>query len=621
MSGGGGSRTGPCTALTVALLALAAVLSGCVSIPASGPVETGRTLDGSTREPRRSFNLPGPASGDGPVAVVRGFLRAAPDFSRDHSVARSFLTRDKRTTWRPDSPVVVHDAEINRLPMRVTSADLDAGASQETGQVPPGTRSAASSTAAAPDPPVAASPGSQVSVEVELPVVARIDDAGEYLPSPTGEVQLFTFHLVAEEGEWRITNPARGVAISRSDFQTTFTATPLYFRDSTGRYLVPDVRWFPVGSPPSAVVAALLEGPSSWLGPAVTTGAPSGTELSATGVRSDGETLVVDLNLRAKEAAPEQRQVLFTQLRTTLREASRTMDFLAGDVRVTVEEARFEVPLEAVDPPRPVSFGEADRRPVALDGQNRINRLNATLATPVADLPALPADADRPGVSPVGETYAVLAEGLTRLILVTPGRGAQPRLLAAPLTPPSFDVQGWVWTSPQASKGVLHALRVVTGPGGRDGRIEVAAPWLRGYQVSTLRISPEGARALVVARHQGRSVVYVAGVMRDGDGTPRALTDPPLRVARDLATVRDASWRGEDLLSVLGTRAAGAPQRVWAAQIGGETVEGILAPDVLAITAGDDPYALWAQTPAGAVYQSGAALLALPGLRWPALPG
>ncbi|MFZ0161934.1 MAG: hypothetical protein WAL50_23130, partial [Kineosporiaceae bacterium] len=91
-----------------AALAVMSVLTGCVSIPAEGPVQPGRALVDAQRPPRVQFYAFGPAQGDSPVGVVRGFLRAAADFSVDHNVARSFLTADKRTTWRPVSPVIVY---------------------------------------------------------------------------------------------------------------------------------------------------------------------------------------------------------------------------------------------------------------------------------------------------------------------------------------------------------------------------------------------------------------------------------------------------------------------------------------------------------------------------------
>ncbi len=604
------------------LLVVAALVAGCVSIPASGPVVTGRTLDGNTREPRRSFYASGPSSGDSPVAIVDGFLRAAADFSRDHSVARSFLTPDQQKTWRPTTPVVVYDSAPSRLEIRQTEVLTSATAAAAVPPPAPAAAAPSGSPSPSSEPAPEPVPGARVTVEVEVPVLARIGEGGIHTPTAPGEVQVLAFYLTAVGGQWRITNPADGVVISRSDFQYTFADVPLYFRDRTGSYLVPDIRWFPVTSAPSVVVDALLDGPVGWLNAAVTTGAPSGTALTATGVRSDGDTLVVDLTIRAKEGAPEQRRVLLAQLQATLREASRSLYFVADDVRVTVEEARFEVPSAATAPALP-GIADADLRPVALDQDNRINRVLATRGSPVPDLPALPGDVSRPAASPDGATYAVLTDQRTRLVTMSSAAAPRVVLRDVGLTAPSFDVHGWLWTSPQANTGVVYAVSPSAAPtaGGQDSLLRVAAPWLRGYQVTTLRISREGARALVVAGHQGRSLAYVCGVVRDENGVPASLTDPPLQLVRDLVTAQDASWLGADEVSVLGVRLGGGERRVWVSQVGGDVIEGIPLPDAVSITTRESPDALWVQTRSGAAYRSGAALLPMPGLRWPAVPG
>ncbi len=611
----------------VAMIVLA-MLGGCVSIPASSPVMTGRTLDGNVREPRRLFNAPGPAADAPPIEIVRGFLRAAQDFGQDHSVARSFLTSDKRTTWRPDAPVVVHEQEVSKLPMRqaypgqTATATPAPSASATTGAAPSGSVTGSPSSAPS-TPPASDRPSLDVglvTVEAEIPVVARIDADGVFQPARADDVQLLTFHLRVENGQWRITDPADGIVISRSDFEATFTDVQLYFRDRTGSFLVPQTRWFPITSGPATVVQALLHGPSNWLSAAVTTGAPTGTELTATGVRNEGTTLVVDLTIRAKEGVPEQRQVLSAQLRATLREAARSMDFVADDVRITVEQARFEVPLEAAEPPRLVPE-VSDRLPVALDEDNRITRLTRGNSSPVEGLPAFSVDSSHPAASPDGQTYALLGAKGTRVISVRPGELPRIWSRGEAMTAPSFDVAGWLWSAPIDNAGSVRAFHVPrASAGSAEDAVRVAVPWLGGYQVRSLRVSPEGARALIVADHQGRSAVFVTGVVRGEDGVPQALTDP-LQLIGDLSLARDGSWLGSDRVSVIGVRRPDTQQRVWISQIGGEVTEGIDASQMLSLSTRTDPDTLWAQTTTGVAYQSGAGLVPMSGLRWPALPG
>ncbi len=608
---------------------VAATLTGCVSIPGEGPVEPGRTLVDAQRPPRVQFQAFGPAQGDSPIGIVRGFLRAAADFSLDHNVARSFLTADKRTTWRPVSEVIVYRGSAGTVNVAQTAAWAGANAAPtlsppSTASPPPTSPAAtlgpsASAVAATPSavrivPTPQPVPGAQVTVTVTTPVVARILDGGAYQASDPGDIAVTTFHLTVVEGQWRIRDPADGVLISLSDFSATFGDVPLYYPELTGRWLVPDVRWFPLTSSPTVVVDALLEGPSAWLEDAVTSGALSGTELTANGVRNSGGSTVIDLKRRALEASPTQRQVLLVQLRATLAESARVLSFAVGEVTVTVEQARYEIPQNTAAMPRPAEELGLDARPVVLDAQNRLARLDGLRSTPVLGLPALSPDATHPAVNADGTVFAVLTAGDSTMVTLSSQQAPRGQIKAGTLTAPSFDSSGWVWTSPTQSAGTVYAVRGTQ-------RIPLPARWLAGYQVRSVRISREGARALVVAGRSGRSYAFVTGVVRDETGRPTGFTDPPLRLVSDLSGARDGAWLDARRIAVLGTRAEAAEQRVWLVQIGGEVAAGVAAPDALTIAVGSNQYELWVQTADGAAYQAGADFPRLPGVRWPAVPG
>ncbi|MBK8077432.1 MAG: GerMN domain-containing protein [Kineosporiaceae bacterium] len=451
-------------------------------------------------------------------------------------------------------------------------------------------------------------------MHLQVDAAARVDGAGIYQPSPSGDVAEVTVHLVAIEGEWRISDPADGVLISEDDFQATFADVPLYFPDPTGRWLVPDVRWFPVTSVPSVVVTALLEGPSRWLRQAVITPAPTGTALTAVGVRVGGGLLTVDLNRQALQATPPQRQMLAAQLQATLTESARVLEFTTGQLALTVDRARFEVTQLAAPAPRPADEAPLDSRPVVLDDQNRLARVEGAKPVVVPGLAALGSDATRPAVSSDGTVFAVLTRGGTTLTTLSAGAAPQPQVEAPGLTAPSFDPYGWVWTSPAASSGTLTAIR-----GTRQ--LRVPAPWLAGFTVASVRLSREGARAIVVAHRGRRSYIFVAGVARDGTGTPVSLAGTPLLVATDLQSVRDAAWLDARRMMVLAAAPPATQTQVFTVEIGGKTSGGIAAPGGLSLTVGGSVNDLWVQTDQGVRYQSGGGLIALPGVRWPAMPG
>ena len=601
-------------------LALTAALTGCVSIPGQGPVEPGRTLVDAQRPPRVQFKAFGPAQGDSPVGIVRGFLRAAADFSLDHNVARSFLTADKRTTWRPVSPVIVYRGSAGTVDIAQTAASAARGAAPTTspasGQpagtpsVPP--TSAASSSAAIATPSALA--GAQVTVTVTVPVLARIRDGGAYQASEAGDVEVTTFHLAAIEGQWRISDPVDGVLISTTDFSATFGDVPLYYPELTGRWLVPDVRWFPLTSSPTVVIDALLRGPSAWLQGAVTSGALSDTRLTANGVRNAGGATVIDLNRRALDSSPAQRQVLLAQVRATLAESARVLSFAVGELTMTVEQARYEIPQNTATMPRPAEELGLDARPVVLDAQNRLARLDGLKSTPVPGLAALSADATHPAVNADGTVFAALLAGDSTLVTLSAQQAPKAAVRAGALTAPSFDSSGWVWTSPTQSSGTVYAVR-------GSQRVSLPARWLAGYQVRSVRLSREGARALVIAARSGRSYAFVTGVVRDETGRPTEFTVPPLQLVSDLSGARDGAWLDARRVAVLGTRPEAQEQRLWLVQIGGEITVGVAAPDALTIALGSNQYELWVQATGGAAYQAGADFPRLPGVRWPAVPG
>lgn len=593
-------RTGVAAVLLVAVVGL---LSGCVSIPDDGPIVQGRALIDAQRPPRVKFYESYPITGADPARIVQGFIRAAKDFSGDHEVARSYLTPDQRTRWRPNEAVVVYRGEA-------TVTELDPSGTAASPTVP--------SPSATPSPTPSASPpapGARTTVRVEVSVAARVDGTGIYRPSEAGDVARMTLTLAAVDGQWRIQDAVDGVLISEDDFLATFADVPLYFPEATGRWLIPDVRWFPVTALPSVVISALLEGPSPWLTPAVSTGAPPGTALTAAGVRIGSGTLSVDLNRQALLATAAQRQLLSAQVQTTLTEAARVLGFPSGQLVLTVDRVRFEVPQLAAPVPQPADAVPFDGRPVVLDAQHRLARMEGTRVVPVPGLATLGEDATRPAVNADGTAYAVLTTGGTRLVTVQSDGGARSVLSnAVGLTAPSFDTYGWVWTSPVVSAGTVTAVR-----GGVV--VEVAVPWLSGYAVSTLKISREGTRALIVAHRGRRSSVLVVSLVRSADGAPRRMATAPLRLASDLPVVRDASWLDGRRVMLLAIGPGSQVERLHLAEIGGRTLAGASVVGALSLTVGVAPADAWVQTAKGAAYYSGVGLRQVAGARWPAMPG
>ena len=95
--------------LLPALLALVALLvTGCVSLPVSGPVRAGPSVPAGTDEAPYDFNPAGPPTGGPAVDIVDGFLLAMQATPQSTVVARQFLTPESRADWSPDSGTLIY---------------------------------------------------------------------------------------------------------------------------------------------------------------------------------------------------------------------------------------------------------------------------------------------------------------------------------------------------------------------------------------------------------------------------------------------------------------------------------------------------------------------------------
>jgi hypothetical protein len=605
----------------VCAIAVLSFVSACAAIPTTGPVLRGRALESDPRD-GVSVIPEGPRPGDSAEGIVTGFLRAAAGFGDDHQVARSFLTPPRRLVWRPDDSVVVYPGESSL-------------ATRETAPVRPAPQTTRDRTAPgqaagedAPRPTASPTPppdrADLARVVVKTPVEARVDSDGRYTLAPPGDKKTVTFDLVRTGDDWRISALADGILVARSDFDVTFRAYPVYFTDPGGRYLVPDLHWFPgtrdqQGSRelPTALVRALLSGPPDWLQGAAISGFPEQTRMAVAAVVVSGDVATVDLTDQARLARTRGRQLLNAQLQATLGQL-RTV----SAVKITVRQRAFDIPTgsdDSSDPAlpaaRPVADPQVDSRPVVIDQKGKLARLDGGTLQPVAGVGQLAvAGANRPAVAvDSSSAYAVLDGARQRLLLQMPGAKAETLVKAAGLTAPSFDPQGWVWTSAGGGPGYVWAA------GADTGAVKVAAAWARGYDVVALRISRDGTRAAVAVRMRGRAHLFVSGVVRDAGGRPQQL-NAPIGLVPDLAAVRDVAWAGEDQLAVLGRRAGGAEQP-WVVQIGGGVHGSSAAPGAESIAAGNGELSLMTGTANGILGRSGLRWQRVSTARWPAFPG
>ena len=225
--------TGRRRSLAVLLAVVAALTfgSGCASIPSSSRpqiIDQSVPLSSPEADVDRRYDEIVPRPGEKPEDIVRDYLRAGGSYERAHARARAYLSTDGNRNWKDVKGAVI----LEDVPYLAVSAD-----------------------------------GSKVDMIARQR--GRLDEDGAYIP---GDARYpYTFRLQKEDGDWRITNPPSGVLIEDGTFEAAYHSYEVYFLNSTRTRVVPDVRWYAAakGSLSSLLVAAIVNGPSEWLGDAV----------------------------------------------------------------------------------------------------------------------------------------------------------------------------------------------------------------------------------------------------------------------------------------------------------------------------------------------------------------
>lgn len=507
---------------TLALLVLVLVaLSGCISVPTSGPIEK---VEGQQPSCQSCVNVEvaPPAPGDDPGEIVEGYLRANATFQPNYAVARQFLTQEKASSWAPNETWIY------------------------TGQ-----------------PSVSGS-----SVKLQGALLGLLQRDRTFVTQ--NQRLSIDFKLVRENGEWRISRPPPVLLVTQFAFASFYARYDLYFLGA-GDTLVPNGIYLASLRAPasiaSALVRALLEGPSQWLAPAVRTAAPAGTTLSVDSVTITDGTARVSLSENIQTLPDRERSLLTAQLVYTLKQVVGIKEVLlqAGAVplRVTESEAGGEaVPVEG-------SFRELD--PVPFVSSEQLYAVHGRAVEKVGANADTPQPVPVPG--PLGQgRYAVdsLAVSVddTDLALVTDDRTVLRRTPTAETTlstvldgvtdllRPQFSRQNELWAV--GNQGGRQRLWVSTS----DGPVTVDAPVLEQGRVLAFRISPDGSRMALVVQRGRATTLGVARIVRSKtvtvDGWRPLDTSTPLNTA-SIDLVRDVAWSDASTLVVLGSAGRRGP--------------------------------------------------------------
>ncbi|MHA7134575.1 LpqB family beta-propeller domain-containing protein [Oerskovia turbata] len=569
--------TGTRARLAAALVATLA-LAGCAQIPTSGPVMQGDAVVQGYNAP--GLRARGPVAGDDPVRIVSGFLTAqAAGPAGNFDVAQEFLTDAE--AWDSEAQVLVYDSDLD------LTTDKDA---MKTGRV---------------------------TVTGSATVVGALDKRGVYtedVPGGAGDVPV-SFGLVRQgDGQWRIDSVADGLLLSESQFLAAFRPTRLYFPSADREVLVPDDRWFPNRSWQTSAVKETLIGPVEWLRGATAPVVPEGTRLSIEAVTSEGGVVDVRLTDAIALASPEDRAMLKAQLEATLFDAlPLTVSLYRGEDLLSTPSGGV-VPIKAVAEGPEIALAQGEV--VTLDP-------SADKATPLSP----PVQLDQVAATALAQGSdarpLVVRDGADRIVrLATKNLPDALLLEGEDLLAPSVDRFGGVWSGPRAQAGSLQVVRAdLTEPG---APVTVAAPWLAGRVVQSIRVAHDGARIAVVSADGVSTRVEVAGVLRDDEGVPTGLSEP-FRVGAPITSATQVVWADETTLAVLGTDDSEAAAAVHLVEVGGDTTRLSPVPGATSISAGDGERSVQVLTEDGTLFgrsRSGAVWeKRIEGIALPTYPG
>jgi hypothetical protein len=486
--------------LVPALAVLGALLVGCSTVPTSSPNVV------ITQAPNRSDEPIGiepvsPEKGATPEEIVRGFIDAAASSTRQHPIAREYLTPQAAKTWSDESDITI-------ISPSYSAVTTEAG-----------------------------------TVRVSADLVGKVDQRGIFsLSDEENYTREYTLEKVGKE--WRIADPPDGLVMLLPDFSRLYDQLPAYFLDPTGQRLVPDPRYLIAGdSQPTALVNRELEGASSALASGVHNPL-EGAQLRRA-ITASSAIVTVDLTGLSPDPSRELSE-LCAQLVWTLQPfGARSVQVLIDGEPVAIDGVPS---VQTVD-----TWASFSPEGSAVDA---IGHYLFNGAVYTVDGKPVPGPA---GAGAYGLTSAAVSANsdgqLTTMSGTAAGAGGATLFMGAYGGDLGAVLSGDTLSAPSvsATRDETWVVRggddVVRVPAGGPAQ-SVSTPTLAGLgRATVLQLSPDGVRAAVVIDGPEGPRLYVGTVSRTPDG---GVSLPDLRqITPSLSQVVDVAWRTSSSLLVL----------------------------------------------------------------------
>ena len=497
----------------LALLLVPLVLAAaCTTLPESGSVRTFKAPVRTTQNDAPYFVPDPPVKGATQTQIVQGFLDAMVANPINIPTARSFLTTQSASGWRPSATLVYETSSVEQT-------DRD--------------------------------------VVVRFSDAHRLDARGSW---ENGQTRTQSVHLnvVREDGEWRIDNPPSALIVKSSFFESQFVPFDVFFYDHTGRVLVPDLVYTPRGEATATkLVSSLLAGPDPRLAPVVRSAFPDSAELDGSVKVTDRGVALVPLTSAVLRMSPAELNRAMIQLTSTLRHVSginRVRMTVHDGVPVPLADGRTDMSVNEGTEYSPTGLGASRELLAIRDG--RVVTVSGGKAEPIAGVFGRRGYALRSlALNRTGATVAGVSVNGRKVFVSDKADVTAPVQVpfsaGTDLLRPTFDLFGTLWLVDRTARGAV--VRVV-----EHGVVRtVDFPGVSGRTVGSFAVSPDGTRFAVTYPSGSTPRVAVADILRGAGGrVVRGLAPDPVPVTNvdpehDLGRAVDIGWRSPTALAVL----------------------------------------------------------------------
>jgi Lipoprotein LpqB beta-propeller domain/Sporulation and spore germination len=526
---------------------LAVLVTGCVTVPTSGHVQSVNVTQGNGGKGQYYLQpIPVPPGHNwSPEEIVSGFLAANASFANDHAVARQYLTRTASQQWQPGLAVTVYSqiGQAQRLPAEAGQSRQIAG----TGTI---------------------------NVEVSGTVLGSLSDSGQYSISSRSKDTGQKFTLVQRKNkQWRISSLPPQVLLTQSDFVHVYQPRNIYFFDPAMQTLVPDPVYVPEEATPADLVRRLIDdlmppAPSGWLTNAVRTAFPKGTKLLS--VSLDGGTAVVNVGGAAGGAGEDALRQMSAQLLWTLAGSSNDEPSIQS-VELEVEGGAWSIgqdnPVQQIgsyssyvpSAAAHASFYYIDSHG-AVRSQSGSAQANAPQGAPVAGQAGTGAIAlNQLAVSPDGRYVAGLGPGGALYTGSLDKKGTLTLRSTGDFGSLSWDRRDDLWVT---GNGRIWMVPTQNGP-----PVPVSAALPAGEKVTALKVAPDGVRCVILASGQGGARLLMAAIVHSGQ---QAYIGEAVPISADNLNFTTMTWYDAD--HVIALRESGGHPVLDEVSVNGENI-------------------------------------------------